>query len=178
MRVISGIARGTNLYTLEGLETRPTTDRIKETIFNIIQHDLTGKNFLDICSGSGSIGIEAISRGANAVFIEKSKKACEIIHKNLLKTKFTDRSDVINNDALIAVKALKTQFDIIFIDPPYENEFTHELLLCIAQKNLLTNGGFIMLEQDSAKDLLIIPELKIDREKIFKRTKIVFYSFV
>ncbi|MDR2939774.1 MAG: 16S rRNA (guanine(966)-N(2))-methyltransferase RsmD [Clostridiales bacterium] len=177
MRVISGKARGVPLYSLEGLETRPTADRVKETIFNIIQYSIGGINFLDICSGSGAMGIEAISRGAHATFIEASKKACTVIHNNLEKTKLSDNAAVINNDAVLALKTLNGEYSIIYIDPPYENDFSKELLTIIEQRKLLKKEGSILLEQGALAPVIEVPGLNVYREKAFKKAKIIFYQY-
>ena len=124
MRVIAGTARRLQLVTPRGMETRPTTDRIKETLFNILQNDLCGCRFLDLFAGSGGIGIEALSRGgAEAVFVDNSKEALSCIRENLSKTHLSDRAIVLGQDCVSAIHALdakKKQFDIIFMDPPYQ----------------------------------------------------------
>ncbi len=126
MRVISGRARATRLIGPEGLETRPTSDRIKESLFNIIGQDLDNISFLDIFSGSGAIGIEALSRGAKeATFIEISKVAYQAIMANISKTRFNDQSTLLNmptDKALDQLGKQNKKFDIIFMDPPYNKE--------------------------------------------------------
>ena len=127
MRVIAGSARSLKLVTVDSMDTRPTTDRIKETLFNMLSNDIPGCRFLDVFSGSGAIGIEALSRGADmAVFVENSRKAVECINKNLAFTKLADRAQVLSADAVQAVGMLGRQgkaFDVIFMDPPYGNSF-------------------------------------------------------
>lgn len=123
MRVIAGTARRLPLVTPKGMETRPTTDRIKETLFNILQNDLPGCHFLDLFAGSGAIGIEALSRGAaKAVFVDNSKEALSCIRQNLEKTHLADRAIVIGQDCAGAILQLmqKNAFDIIFMDPPHQ----------------------------------------------------------
>ncbi len=120
MRVITGLARGKNLVTLEGEEVRPTTQRIKEAIFSIIQFDIEGRKFLDLFSGSGQMGIEALSRGANlAVFVDKSNKAINIIKKNLNSTKLLENAKILNMDSNSFLCSTNDKFDIAFLDPPY-----------------------------------------------------------
>ena len=123
MRVIAGSARSLKLATIDSMDARPTTDRIKETLFNMLSNDIPGCRFLDVFSGSGAIGIEALSRGAAmAVFVENSRKAVECINKNLAFTKLADRAQVLSADAVQAVGMLERQgqaFDVIFMDPPY-----------------------------------------------------------
>lgn len=123
MRVIAGAAKGHKLQTIEGLNTRPTTDRIKETLFNIIAFDLPESRFLDLFSGSGAIGIEALSRGADtAVFVEQAAECQKVITENLTHTKLMERARLIKSDVLTGLAQLSAEqetFDIIFMDPPY-----------------------------------------------------------
>jgi 16S rRNA (guanine966-N2)-methyltransferase len=126
MRVISGTAKGTNLYSLEGDNTRPTLDRVKESLFNIIQPNLQDALILDLFSGSGALAIEALSRGARqGVLCDNSNEAIAIINKNLEKTHLDKKAIVIKNDYIKALKFLeaKFQFDYIFLDPPYAGDF-------------------------------------------------------
>ena len=121
MRVIAGTARSMPLKTIRGMDTRPTTDKIKETLFNILQTDVCGCRFLDLFSGSGAIAIEALSRGAaHAVLVEQNGKAAECIRENLIFTRTADRAEVYRCDVLTALRRLEGQkpFDIIFMDPP------------------------------------------------------------
>ena len=122
MRVIAGSARRLTLKTIEGMDTRPTTDRIKETLFNMIQNDIYGCTFLDLFSGSGAIGIEALSRGAKeAVFVEKNPKAADCIRDNLKAARLADKATLLNcdiSDALKRIENRKRAFDFIFMDPP------------------------------------------------------------
>ena len=125
MRVIAGSARSLPLKTIEGTDTRPTQNRIKETLFNMLQSDIPGCKFLDLYSGSGAIGIEALSRGAaKAVLVENSKKAVECIKDNLTFTKLADKADVMEMDVLSAINRLKGKdvFSIVYMDPPYSND--------------------------------------------------------
>ena len=121
MRVIAGSARRLQLKTVEGIGTRPTTDRIKETLFNMLQNDIEDCSFLDLFSGSGAIGIEALSRGAEyAVFVENNKNAVKCIKDNLMFTKLSDKARVIENSVLSAINILNGNrvFDVVFMDPP------------------------------------------------------------
>lgn len=131
MRVIAGKARRLPLKTVPGLDTRPTTDRIKETLFNILQNELPGSRFLDIFSGSGGIGIEALSRGAaHACFIESGRAAAECIRANLAFTHLSEEAEVLQCDVLSAFSRLAGQpvFDIIFMDPPYGRDLERTVL--------------------------------------------------
>ena len=127
MRIITGSARGTRLETPEGLDTRPTAERVKEALFSMIQFEIDGKRVLDLFGGSGQLGLEALSRGAwKATFVDASKEAVETIKTNAKKTKLFDRCVILNTDykAFIRGAAGKERFDIIFLDPPYASELT------------------------------------------------------
>ena len=148
MRVIAGSRRSLPLKTVEGLETRPTTDRIKETLFNILMPDISGAKFLDLFAGSGGIGIEALSRGAaSAVFVDNSRDAIRCINDNVKFTKFTDESEVVRLDALSYVRALrKVDFDIIFMDPPYSLGAEKDILAVLGSKEFVNNDALIIVE--------------------------------
>lgn len=152
MRVISGTARGKKLSSLEGLETRPTLDRVKEALFNILQFDLKDAKVLDLFSGSGALGIEALSRGAKkSVFCDKSNKAINIINKNLKDTRLDNKAKVINKDYIDTIKQLHREsekFDIIFLDPPYKTDYAINAIEQIIEFNLLEEDGIIIVETD------------------------------
>src|SRR5947209_3515989 len=126
MRVIAGEYKGRRLKTLDGLNVRPTSDKLRETVFNIINQRVQGKRFLDLCAGSGAVGIEALSRGATEVtFVEQSRRAHQIISENLQTCGIRTGVHVVNRDALTALKYFASQsvsFDIVYFDPPYESE--------------------------------------------------------
>ena len=155
MRVISGNARGKKLVSLEGMNTRPTLDRVKEALFNIIQFDIADKNVLDLFAGSGAIGIEAISRGAKSVtFCDNSIDAVKIIKTNIENTRSKDKATVINTDYSLALKQLgkeNKQFDIIYLDPPYKTDFANKAIEEIINLNLLSKDGIIIVETDDNK---------------------------
>lgn len=150
MRVIAGTARGRKLLSPGGMDTRPTTDRLKETLFNILAPSLQGIAFLDIFSGTGAIGIEALSRGAaSAVFIEHQKNAVEIIKENLRLAGLADHALVLHMDYLRGLKKLGDErffFDIIFLDAPYDRGLTNQALSAVAQYGLLIANGRIIAE--------------------------------
>ena len=125
MRIISGKARGTKLYTLEGTNTRPTLDRVKESIFNIIQGNIENATVLDLFAGSGAIGLEMLSRGAKkAVLCDNSKEAVGIIKKNIEKTHSQEKAEIYNSDFETCLEKIKNQkFDIIYLDPPYATDY-------------------------------------------------------
>lgn len=150
MRVISGNLRGTKLYTLEGMDTRPTLDRVKESLFNMINFELRNSTFLDLFAGSGSIGIEAISRGANKVVMcEKSKDAAIIINKNIEKTRVQNNVTLYNMDFEKCInEKLNDKFDIIFLDPPYKTDYAYKATKLLLEKKLITKQTIIILETD------------------------------
>ena len=178
MRIISGRARGTKLYTLEGDSTRPTLDRVKESIFNIIQSDIKDSIFLDLFAGSGAIGLEAASRGAKkAILCDKSKEAMQIIKKNILKTHLENvvETYLLDFRALLNDK-LNEKLDIVYIDPPYESDFAIQAVNIILENDLITKDSLIMIETDRKEeieeklkkvDLRIVDERKYGRAEIF-----------
>lgn len=148
MRVISGKYRRLTLETLEGNDVRPTNDRIKETLFNMISDDVYGCKFLDLFAGSGQIGIEALSRGAEHVtFVEKNPKAYRCIQNNLSKIKADDNYTLILSDVFRWLEQGE-EYDIIFTDPPYAIDGQEKLIQLIDKNNLLTDNGIIVLEAD------------------------------
>lgn len=180
MRVISGKSRGCKLKAPEGLSTRPTTDRIKESLFNILAPDIYDCRFLDIFSGSGAIAIEALSRGAKeAVLIDSSDKAMAVIRENLTHTKLSDNAETMKSDVFSALKTLSSngrRFDIIFMDPPYAAGLYKKTLETIVQYNILADDGYIVAEQSSDDEAVDIEGLKNYRIKDYKTTKMVFYA--
>lgn len=179
MRVIAGSARSLKLVTPEGFDTRPTTDRIKETLFNMIQMDVPGCNFLDLFSGSGSIGIEALSRGAKqAVFVENGKVACDCIEQNLKHTKFTDKAKVLKQDVFVALSMLeyKEKFDVVFMDPPYEQELERKVLEYLTMSQMIDEDTLIIFEANLQTDIDYLEQLgyELIKEKIYKTNKHVF----
>lgn len=149
MRIIGGLARGTKLYTLEGINTRPTLDRVRESLFNIIQNEIKDSILLDLFSGSGAIGLESISRGANkAILCDKSKQAIQIINKNVEKLRFKEKVEVLCIDYEKYLNSTKEHFDYIYIDPPYNTNYISNSIKIINDKNLLTEKGIIIAETD------------------------------
>ncbi|WP_204260265.1 16S rRNA (guanine(966)-N(2))-methyltransferase RsmD [Caloranaerobacter azorensis] len=182
MRVITGTAKGHRLKVPKGLDVRPTTDRIKESLFNILGNNLEGSVVLDLFAGSGSIGIEFLSRGAKeCYFIDNSIISIKAIKENLIKTKLIDKSYVYKNTAEKAIKKLGIRgirFDYIFMDPPYEKGLVIPTLESIAYQDLLKEEGIIIIEHESKLDLLneIVSFVKV-RENDYGNTKITFYEF-
>ena len=154
MRVITGKARGVQLKTPDGMLTRPTSDRVKEACFSIIQFDLPGARVLDLFGGTGQLGIEALSRGAkSAVFVDQREDACKLIRENLRRTKMESDGKVVRSDYLDYLRRTKEQFDIIFLDPPYAEVFLENALNCITEIDILHSGGIIVTERPAEKEL-------------------------
>ena len=178
MRVIAGIAKGHKLEAPEGLTTRPTTDRIKETLFNMMAFDLPECKFLDLFSGSGAIGIEALCRGAaEAVFVDSHKEAQNVIHKNLAHTKLSEKATVLGKDVFIALQELSAAgkvLDIIYMDPPYAAGVEQTVLEAIRCGGLLNKDGYIGVEHGSQYPLRIPAGYRLAREKSYKTTTITF----
>jgi len=179
MRVIAGTCRSLPLVTPQGEDTRPTTDRIKETLFNMIQGEIPDCVFYDFYAGSGGIGIEALSRGArHAYFVENSKQALECIRKNLNFTKLADKSTVISRDVLSAIPFLNEKADVVFMDPPYQ--LGNEAMVCqmLRQSDCLKDDTLIIIEAVKDRDFSDIASLgfTILKEKIYKTNKHVFIT--
>ena len=178
MRVIAGSARRIQLDTLDTQETRPTLDRQKETLFNVVQFDLIDAKCLDLFAGSGALGIEALSRGAaKAYFVEQNAAAFEIIKENLNRTKLKEKSVVLLGDALSTLPKLKNEtFDLIFLDPPYGQNLEKHAIRQIMDLNLLSDGGTIIVETSLETDLrdCLVNPLTIWNEKSFKTNKLSF----
>ncbi len=177
MRVISGLSRGTRLESIDSDSTRPTLDRIKENIFNIIQNDIRDTIVLDLFAGSGALGIEALSRGAEkAVFCDIDRKDILYLNKNLEKTRLKDKAQVFNKDYNVLLNSLNEKFDLIFLDPPYKTDYGCEAIKLILKNNLLNDNGQIILETDDehriANSLNDIHEIKIINQKKYGRVSI------
>ncbi len=154
MRVISGSARGIQLKTPEGMQTRPTTDRVKEALFSIIHFDIPGAKVLDLFGGTGQLGIEALSRGAvSATFVDKGDAACKLMKENLRRTKFEAAGKVVRGDYLEYLSRCREQYDIILLDPPYAEVFLENALKRIAEIDILRSGGIIVAERPLGKEL-------------------------
>lgn len=154
MRVITGTARGVQLKTPEGIQTRPTSDRVKEALFSIIQFDVPGRRVLDLFGGTGQLGIEALSRGAkSAVFVDAGDKACKLIRENLHRCKMDNNAQIIRADYLQYLQTCRDKFGLIFLDPPYAEVFLENALKKITEIDILESGGIIVAERPVGKDL-------------------------
>lgn len=178
MRVIAGIARSMPLQTPEGLDTRPTTDRIKETLFNILQGEVPGSIFVDLFAGSGAIGIEAISRGAKkAYFVENAAGPLKCIDQNLVFTKFVERAIVIKQDAVAALTSIhEKHVDVIFMDAPYGQGQDQRVLTALTSMSYVDEETLIIIEESIKADFSYVSSLgyEIVREKNYKTNKHVF----
>ena len=165
MRIIGGKARGTKLYTLEGENTRPTLDRVKESLFNIIQKDVPNAIFLDLFAGSGAIGLEAVSRGANkSILCDKNRDAIKIIKKNIEKTRSREQVELYEADFKEVLKnKLKEKIDIIFIDPPYKTDFAYEAIKILVNSKNIKKESLMIIETDEEERILKqIEDLEIE----------------
>ena len=167
MRVISGSARGTKLNSIESLDTRPTLDRVKESLFNIVQNKIKNSVVLDLFAGSGAIGIEFISRGCKkAYFCEKSHEAIKMIYKNIEKTRFLDKSEVYEKDykkCLLDFNNKKIKFDIIFRDPAYKYNIAVDAVKDIISLELLNENGIIIIETaEEERELEHLKKLEVE----------------
>lgn len=178
MRVIAGKARSLKLKTPEGLGTRPTTDRIKETLFNMLQTYVPGAVFVDLFAGSGGIGIEALSRGASyAYFVENGKEAVKCIQDNLNFTKFSDSATLLKQDVFTALPMIREkEVNIIFIDPPYEAGYESQLFALLKEQSYVTEDTLMILEAelDKESDFLEDMGFEIVKEKLYKTNKHIF----
>lgn len=175
MRVISGSAKGRRLTPLEGDDVRPTTDRVKEAIFSIVQFHIEGRSFLDLFSGSGQMGIEALSRGAaKAVFVDRSRRSVDIIKKNISTAGVEAGAEVVNSDSLSYLKISRKQFDLAFLDPPYSTGLLQEALPLTVK--IMKKTGFIICESPINEELpKKIDEFTLDRNYRYGKIKISIY---
>lgn len=179
MRVIAGSARRLNLITPKGFDTRPTTDKSKETLFNCLMPYIADASFLDIFSGSGGIGIEALSRGAKrAVFLENSKEALACIEKNLKTTHFEDIGEVYKGDAFASLKMLEARgpFDIIFMDPPFNKGLEESVLKYLVSSRLISDDTIIVVEASNETSFDYVSDLgfEIFKLKQYKNNRHLF----
>lgn len=176
MRVITGTARGRKLVTPEGIDVRPTTEKVKEGIFSSIQFDIENAQILDLFAGSGQMGIEALSRGAShTVFVDSSVKAIKCVNENLRNTGLLRQAEVISRDSYDYIRLTAQKFDIIILDPPYRYGHIHKLLPLAEKK--LNNGGFIICEYEKEAETPSAPENMV-LKKTYRYGKINVSVFV
>lgn len=181
MRIISGKARGTKLYTLDGINTRPTLDRVKESLFNIIQEKLLDAIVLDLFSGSGALGLESVSRGANkAILCDNNINSIDIIKKNTMKCHFEEKVEIICKDYKKCLNTINEKIDIIFIDPPYDKNIAVNAIKIILDNDLLKEDGLIVLETDEEErdieQLNNIKNINIQDLRRYGRVKLIFLN--
>ncbi|MHA5220355.1 16S rRNA (guanine(966)-N(2))-methyltransferase RsmD [Dysosmobacter sp. Phy] len=157
MRVITGSARGRRLKELEGMETRPTTDRVKEGLFSALQFDIEGRRVLDLFAGTGQLGIECLSRGAtSAVFVERRPDAVQLIRDNLRTTELQDRARVVAGEAMAFLEG-REKFDLVFLDPPYQSGLLEQALDTLTRFDILNPHGIIVAEHPADRRLPPLP---------------------
>ena len=183
MRVISGLARGTKIESIESISTRPTLDRVKESLFNIIQDRIKEKVILDLFAGSGALGIEALSRGAKkAYFSDNNPDAIKVLNKNLEKTKLIQKAVVINKNYKMALKDIKEKIDIIFLDPPYKLNLAVKAIEEMIKTNLLKEESIIIIETDEVKrdteEIEKICNIEIIDKRKYGRANLIFTKIV
>lgn len=177
MRVITGSARGVRLKTPDGMQTRPTADRVKEAVFSIIQFEVEGRRVLDLFAGTGQLGIEALSRGAeHAVFVDARRDAVSLVRENLKRTRLTDHAETVQADYLEYLSSCRKTFDLIFLDPPYAEVFLENSLQKISEIDILSAGGIIICERPSEKAHPgQFPDLSAGKDYRYGKTLITLY---
>lgn len=177
MRIISGTRRGQKLIEFDGMSIRPTTDRVRESIFNLIQGYIYGSRVLDLFGGSGALSFESLSRGAEAaVLVDIDPKSIKIINENKEKLRFVDEARVINKSAEEYLKSTNDKFDIIFLDPPYNKDFIKPIIESIIENDILAEDGIIVLESDHEDEHGQMDGLSIIKQKKYGRTFVTIYQ--
>ncbi|MCL6473276.1 MAG: 16S rRNA (guanine(966)-N(2))-methyltransferase RsmD [Firmicutes bacterium] len=180
LRVIAGVAKGRKLYAPKGADIRPTSDRVKEAIFNIIGREINNKNVLDLFAGTGSLGIEALSRGAeHAYFIDSKTQAIDLIKKNLDITGLDGKATVIKSDVYKAIERLaknELRFDLIFLDPPYRISVSFlDAILNMLASDILKKDGLLVLEHAAKTEPRSVEGLELESTRIYGDTAVTFY---
>lgn len=181
MRIIAGESRGQIIAAPEGMKTRPTQDKVREAIFGMLQFDIPSSRVLDLFSGSGAMGLEALSRGAEyAIFNDSVKASVNVIKSNIIKLGYQERSRVLNMDCAVAIKALASsndKFDFVFVDPPYHSGIYEEVLSAIHINGLLAHNGAIIAERQCDIEIMPVAGLIMSKSKKYGRTVIeVFHE--
>jgi 16S rRNA (guanine(966)-N(2))-methyltransferase RsmD len=176
MRVISGIRRGHKLLEFQGYDVRPTTDRVKESIFNLIQIYIPQAKVLDMFAGSGALSFEAVSRGADyALLLDSDSRSVELIKRNIAGLKFEGMCEVIKTSCFDYICRCNEQFDVIFLDPPYNKGFIEPALRGIIENNILSDDGIVVLESDNTDFSSDADGLEIIKQKRYGRTFVTVY---
>jgi 16S rRNA (guanine966-N2)-methyltransferase len=179
LRVISGNLRGKRLFSPKGQELRPTSDRVKEAIFNILQDQFQGQNVLDLFAGTGALGIECLSRGASkAVFVDESPRSLSALRRNIEECRLKDKTEVLGRKVLPALKILEVRgetFGLVFLDPPYDKGEARRVLEVLSRSSILTPGALVVAEHSLSEGIDSIPSLpRVDRRK-YGRTLVSFF---
>ena len=178
MRVIAGSARGRRLKELQGMDTRPTTDKVKESMFNIIQFEVEGRKVLDLFGGTGQLGIEALSRGAShCTFVEMRRDAVTLMRDNLKTTEFTDQSRIVQGDALAFLSSCREKFDVILLDPPYHTDLLERCMEAIVMFDILSEHGIMVCESPAERQLPEMPETYFEVPRSYRYGKIKLTVF-
>lgn len=174
LRVIAGSARGTKLFCPEGLSVRPTHDRVKEALFSMLMNHVNGASVLDLFTGTGALAIEALSRGAaQAVLVDCAEKSLSVARENLNKTRLSDKARLIKSDYMTFLQNTDMQFDLIFLDPPYQGEYLKNALAVIAEKKLLAPGGLIYSETEGEPPEEATGLFSVVRDKNYGRARVL-----
>ncbi len=181
LRVISGKCKGKKLFTLKGLSLRPTSDRVREAIFDILQKFPAGERVLDLFAGTGALGIEALSRGAQrAVFIEGNTQSCTVLRRNIEACRLSGDAELVSKEVQAGLKALEERgdsFDLIFLDPPYGKGLAYRTLESLSRSRILSVNALIVAEHSPDEDLASVPSLeRIDWRK-YGRTEVSFFRW-
>ena len=177
MRIISGTRRGQKLIEFEGMDIRPTTDRVRESVFNLIQEFVYGAKVLDLFSGSGALSFEALSRGAeSAVCVDIDKRSLEVISENAKKLRFSENVTIVNDSAENFIRKRNDKIDIIFLDPPYNKGFIKPVIEKISEQKLLEDDGVIVLESDSVDEHGEMEGFSIIKQRKYGRTFVTVYQ--
>lgn len=181
MRIIAGSLRGRRLRAPDGLATRPTSDRVREALFNIIAARVPGARFLDVCAGTGAVGLEAISRGAEeAVFVEQSRRALEQLESNIEQLGVGGSTRIVGKEAVAALRSLASreeQFDIVYVDPPYDAELYRPILRLLGVSALVAPDGLVVVERHTRHDLpLEVGDLRHYRDERYGESSLAFYE--
>lgn len=177
MRVITGTARGRRLGELEGMDTRPTYDRVKEGMFNIIQFDIEGRRVLDLFGGTGQLGIECLSRGAaHCTFVDQRRDAVRLMKENLKVCDVADRGVVVQSDAIGYLSTIHEKYHLIFLDPPYDSGLLESALKKLTSIDILADNGIIVCESRTEHPMPDLPEPYVrSRDYRYGKTKVTLY---
>ena len=184
MRIVAGKFKGRRLKTLKGLDVRPTADRVKESLFRILSEQVVDADFLDLCAGTGNVGLEALSQGAKSTtFVDSNYHCIRIIESNLEMCGFDRKHPqvkLIHTDARKALTRLskrKTKFDLIYFDPPYVSKIHESCVKQIGETNLLSTVGVLVIEHRTVQEPLILDELILSRQERYGDTMLSFYRY-